>query len=175
MSTPTLSFAMLISLHDEDFVTAAYALLLGRPADEAGTNYYLGRLRAGYSKLSILQQLRGSSEFQYPTQSVTGLNKALKRYRISQIPLIGWLFRKWWNIEGEGVEERYQRVIINELASIRQQLQQGIAQSAAITAIRTNQMQRDSNSIHRRPSGEHLAPDAREIFERLVSQEGIRN
>ena len=165
---------MLTSLHDEDFVVAAYELLLGRSADEAGTAYYMGRLRAGYSKLSILQQLRSSSEFQHPTLPVTGLNKALKRYRASQIPVIGWLFRKWWKLEGESVGERYQRVMINELALIRRQLQQGIAQASAIASIRTSQMQRDSNAPHRRPSGEHLAPEAREMFDRLVSQEGIR-
>lgn len=175
MSAPTISFTMLTSLHDEDFVVAAYELLLGRPVDDAGIAYYLGRLRAGYSKLSILQQIRSSSEFRHPTLPVTGLSKALKRYRTSQIPMIGLLFRKWWKLEGEGVEERYQRMMINEIAIIRQQLQQGIAQASAITAIRASQMQHDSNAPQRRSGGDQLAPEAREMFDRLVSQEGIRS
>ena len=52
----------LLSYHDRHFVCCAYRTLLGREPDPDGLNYYLNRLRAGYSKIRILQQLRHSSE-----------------------------------------------------------------------------------------------------------------
>jgi hypothetical protein len=161
---------MLTSLHDEDFITASYEMLLGRPADDSGTAYYLARLRTGYSKLSILQQLLSSAESQHRSHNILGLDKMLARYRLSQRPVIGVLFRRWWNLEGESVQEHFQRMMINELACIRQQLQQGVAQATVIASSRTSQAYREPARVPGNSAFvEQLSPKARAIFDSLVA------
>lgn len=53
----------LLSCHDRRFVLCAFRTLLDRTPDPEGLNYYLGRLRTGFSKILILKQLRDSEEF----------------------------------------------------------------------------------------------------------------
>lgn len=163
-----ISVTTLTGLYDEDFILAAYELLLGRPVDEAGAIYYLGRLRAGYSKLSILQQLRASPEAQQHAHGILGLDKVLDRYRLSQRAIVGTLFRRWWKLEADGPAERLQRIMINELACIRQQLQEGIAQAVTIAAMRNSHGYRQPDH-GKRKIAEQLTPKAREMFDRLVS------
>lgn len=52
----------LFSLHDERFIKRAYQLILNREPDSIGFNHYLGRLRAGSSKIEILADLKASHE-----------------------------------------------------------------------------------------------------------------
>lgn len=52
----------LLSYHDQPFVLCAFRTLLSRDPDPEGLNYYLGRVRAGHSKIHILGQLRRSPE-----------------------------------------------------------------------------------------------------------------
>jgi SAM-dependent methyltransferase len=49
---------------DERFVDLAYELLLGRPADPGGRHHYVGALRAGDTRSSILRSLILSPEFE---------------------------------------------------------------------------------------------------------------
>ena len=56
------SVAELLSREDEDFVRCAYLTFFRRPPDPAGLGNYLGRLRAGESKLQIARELRLSPE-----------------------------------------------------------------------------------------------------------------
>jgi hypothetical protein len=52
----------LLALHDATFVRAAYRSLLGRPADDEGMRFYVGRLRAGVSKDQVVLELADSPE-----------------------------------------------------------------------------------------------------------------
>ena len=53
-----------LSLDGAEFLGKAYLLMLGRPVDPEGFRNYDARLRSGASKLSILAELRASSEGQ---------------------------------------------------------------------------------------------------------------
>lgn len=161
-----------MAMDGEEFVQAAYELVLGREADEEGLPYYVARLNIGYSKLSVIHQLTASGE-PWNRQNVPGLRRALRRYRMGRWPLIGWMLRKLWRVEGETVPERLQRTIISELAALRAQLRSG-----AIAAVapgeqpsgRTTNRESDSPANRRRNLvAEQLSPRAREIFDRLVS------
>lgn len=48
---------------DREFVSACYACLLGRDADEGGLAWYVGQLGAGQRRLDVLQTLVVSEEF----------------------------------------------------------------------------------------------------------------
>lgn len=71
------------------FIHVAYQALLGRAPDPEGAAHYLARLRAGEHKLMILKQLRGSAEGRTFVPGVAGLDRAIRRYRLANLPLIG--------------------------------------------------------------------------------------
>lgn len=62
LDEPHLSLDRILGMPDEAFVFAAYRQLLGRDPDGQGRTVYLSRLRAGASRLGVLQALRGSEE-----------------------------------------------------------------------------------------------------------------
>jgi hypothetical protein len=172
MKVNTTSLTELLSLQNEDFVDAAYAAVLGRDPDKEGRAYYLARLRTGYSKLSVLFQLHGSGELSGAPR-VLGLSRALIRYRMARLPLVGWLFRRMFRLEGETVQERLQRIIISELAALRTDISNlSLAAATPAHAQKSEQLaQRTAASAERRRNlvAEQLSPRAREIFDRLVS------
>jgi hypothetical protein len=102
--THSTSLDELLSWHDQQFVNAAYKLLLAREPDPEGLRYYLSRLRCGYAKTHLLTQLSVSKEAKAYAKahkkaglaSLPGLPKAIKNYRRGQYLLIGGLFR-WLN------------------------------------------------------------------------------
>jgi hypothetical protein len=81
----------LMSYQGEWFVECAYQTILGRAADPVGMKYYLGRLRAGYSKVSVLKQLLASSEAKAHQVVVSGLKSTILRHGIAQYPIAGWI------------------------------------------------------------------------------------
>jgi Domain of unknown function (DUF4214) len=172
MNVKTTSLVGLLSLHDDEFVDAAYLAVLGRDPDAEGRAYYLARVRTGYSKLSVLNQLRASGE-PHNGANVRGLSSGLRRYRLGRLPLLGWLFRKLLRVEGETVAERLQRTLISELAALRHDLATrpdapGVPASPAARA--GTAPQRSAMTEQRRNLvAEQLSPRAREIFDRLVS------
>lgn len=115
------TYSELLALDGREFVNAAYWLVIERAPDEAGLAYYVSRLRIGYSKFSILSQLGTSNEAR-SWDAVPGLSKAMRRYRSGQWPLLGYMFRKLWRVEGESLDERRQRAMISNLAEVRNQL-----------------------------------------------------
>ena len=118
MPTIALTLAELLNLYDQQFVLCAYQTLLGRTPDSEGLGYYLNRLRAGFSKIQILAQLRLSSEGKTYAANLPGLNTAIKRHQKGQYPLIGWLFRQLSNVEGNHPTERKLRGIEYQLFSL---------------------------------------------------------
>jgi hypothetical protein len=65
-----------LKLHDEDFVRAAYRGLLQREPDPGGFENYLGSLRSGTAKLTILGCIRYSAEGKKTNVHVSGLGRA---------------------------------------------------------------------------------------------------
>lgn len=85
------NLADLLSLHGEYFVRESYRFLLSREPDPEGMAYYSGRLRLGVSKLEVLGQLRRSKEAQLLNRNIPDLDAAVRRDRLSRLPLMGWL------------------------------------------------------------------------------------
>lgn len=121
---PTLASTLdeLLAYHDQQFVHCAFHTLLGRDPDPEGLGYYLGRVRRGFSKMRLVAQLRLSKEGRAHAKerkalgaSLSGLDKAIKRYQRGQYPLIGWLFRRLDEGEGNHPNERKLRSIGNQL------------------------------------------------------------
>ena len=83
----------LLSHHDEEFVYVAYRTLLGRAPDLEGSNYYLGRVRAGISPIEILTQIYLSKEGKSKRINIAGLDKAIKRHQRQKAFLLGPLMR----------------------------------------------------------------------------------
>jgi hypothetical protein len=82
-----------LTLHDQDFVGAAYRGLLERDADPAGCAHYLDSLRAGrLSKVEILGRLRYSPEGRQKKVPVKGLLLAFLAQRAYRVPIVGGIF-----------------------------------------------------------------------------------
>ena len=149
-------------------------------------SYYLGRLRAGYSKMRIVAQLRISNEGKAHAANLPGLDAAVKRQERGQQPITGWLFRLFEGTDGERPTERRLRTIENQINILRgesvfglnqiETLLRGVhhlvAQQAQYTPAATNDLNRSTNEntiiaseilsdfeIH-----EQLPPRARNIY-----------
>ena len=51
-------------LSDREYVKVLYRTFMGREADTAGLNYWIGRLQAGTSRKQVMKQFAGCPEFQ---------------------------------------------------------------------------------------------------------------
>lgn len=51
-------------LSDREYVKVLYRTFMGREADAAGLNYWVGRLQAGTSRKLVMKQFAGCPEFQ---------------------------------------------------------------------------------------------------------------
>lgn len=116
------SFDELFDLRDMAFVEAAYLLMLQRPADPIGSAYYLGRLRNGYSQISVLDQLSRAPDAEPPWSDVPNLREQLERYRRAIRPPIGLWRRRFDPVFGMSRSLRRARAIQNELARTRQEV-----------------------------------------------------
>jgi hypothetical protein len=94
-----VSLAELCSFVDVKFIRCAFVTVLGRQVDPEGQAYYLGKLRAGASKLSILRDLRRSSEGKLHDPGIAGFDRALRRHHNSNRRFIGPILR--W-LHGDG-------------------------------------------------------------------------
>lgn len=108
------SLADLCAFADLDFVHCAFVTLLGRQPDPLGEAYYLTRLRAGVSKLSILRHIRMSEEGRNCDPGIGGFDRAMRRHRNANLPVIGRFVRWLTGGEGETALERRLRVIENQ-------------------------------------------------------------
>lgn len=52
-------------LSDREYVKVLYRTFMGREADAAGLNYWVGRLQAGTSRKLVMKQFAGYPEFSY--------------------------------------------------------------------------------------------------------------
>lgn len=116
---PITSVPRLLAPHDAEFIRVAYEAVLGRAPDPEGGAYYLGRLRAGAHKLEILKQLRRSPEGRDFIPGVAGLDRAIRRHRRANLPVLGPIIRLLTGAEGNSATQRKLRVIANEIGGLR--------------------------------------------------------
>jgi glycosyltransferase involved in cell wall biosynthesis len=84
----------LLDYHDEAFVYVAYRTLLRRSPDAEGMAYYARRLRRGFGRLEVLEQICRSKEAQQLAVKLPGLEDALRRNKWLKLPIIGAILRK---------------------------------------------------------------------------------
>jgi hypothetical protein len=127
----------LFDLRDMAFVEAAYLLMLQRPADSIGRAYYLGRLRSGYSQISVLDQLWRAPDAEPLWSEAPKLREQLERYRNAIRPPIGLWRRRFDPVFGVSRSLRRARAIENELARTRQEILAKCADlSSEVTLLR---------------------------------------
>jgi hypothetical protein len=127
----------LFDLRDMAFVEAAYLLMLQRPADPIGGAYYLGRLRSGYSQISVLDQLSRAPDAEPVWSDAPNLREQLERYRRAIRPPVGLWRRRFDPVFGMSRSLRRARAIENELARTRQEMLAKCADlSSEVTLLR---------------------------------------
>ena len=84
-----LPLPALLALDGDSFISAAYATLLGRPADQAGRAYLAGQLARGRSKVEVLGELQASAEAKQGGRRLAGLRPRYLARRAYRLPLIG--------------------------------------------------------------------------------------
>lgn len=114
------SLAELCSFHDIEFVRCAFVTILGRQPDPSGETAYLRSLRAGTAKLSIIRDLRISAEGAGHDPGIAGLDRALRKHRNANVPVVGWFIRQFTGRMGNGPIERSLRILENDGAVSKQ-------------------------------------------------------
>jgi hypothetical protein len=88
------SLDKLLAYDGQQLIRCAYLTILGREPDPQGRVYYQQRLRNGIDKIQIVAQLYLSKEGRKKNRDIPGLKAAVKRYKRSRYPFVGWLFRR---------------------------------------------------------------------------------
>ena len=100
-----------------EFLQCAYQAMLGRDADPDGIKTYLALLRNGTPRVHILEQLLQSSEFSarhlrfQGSPLVKRIALEVRKYRLSQIRVVGWLLGVILRIERDTITHRRLRRI----------------------------------------------------------------
>lgn len=132
----------LLRLNGTTFVAGVYQALLGRSPDPEGMQYYLGRLRSGYSKGSLIVQIADSKEALALAIDLPGLGEL----RSSQKKSLHWL---WGILSRSHRIERQTFLLENELAHLAEQCQrieQAVYQQSMTLNLLTKERQ-NFNSI----------------------------
>jgi multidrug resistance efflux pump len=108
--------------HDEVFVELAYLIIIGRPADTIGRQYYLKRIREGRGRLAILDQLAKAAEAKPLWAQISDLQAALDRYRASRRFFAGLRLRRTDPELGMRPPLARARAITNEIGRARQDI-----------------------------------------------------
>lgn len=87
------SLEELLAWDDLDFVICAYVTVLGRRPDQIGRAHHLDLIRAGCSKLDLLQRLRESPEADSHDPGIAGFDRALTRAARERRHLMGFFLR----------------------------------------------------------------------------------
>lgn len=117
-SSPTVaatSINELLAYHDAEFVHCAYITLLGRSPDPEGMRYYLGYIRAGRAKIAIVNQLVSSAEAKVKNLKLDGLLRAVKIYRIQNIPFVGNVLNTLYGHSSSSLIEQKLSMIENQI------------------------------------------------------------
>lgn len=103
----------LLELDGTEFVKATYRTLLNRPVDATGMAYYLGRLRAGHGKLTVVFQVAQSKEARIIRANVAGLDGVLA----SQKKANHWLTRWFSQFSSIAMQTNRLEYLLGELES----------------------------------------------------------
>jgi hypothetical protein len=115
-SNPPASLEELLALNGEDFVQAAYQLMLQRAADDSGAARYLALLAQGHSKWFVLDAVFRSPEAQGKQPLLSDLPQRLRSYRKAQNRgWSGWYWREVRGIESDLPRDREIRAALNRL------------------------------------------------------------
>lgn len=119
------SVAALFEWSDVPFLELAYRVMLRRPMDAEGQDYYLRRLRYGHSRTAILDQLRKAPEADPLWHQIKDLQAVLDRYRQSRRFFAGaWL--RWTDPDiGTTPAIIRSRILENALGRMRQDTAEG--------------------------------------------------
>ncbi|WP_347880459.1 DUF4214 domain-containing protein [Burkholderia sp. BCC0801] len=113
-----------ISLHDRNFVRAAYLALLKREPDEYGEQHYLNRVRAGVSKILILADIQKSKEAQRHGVKISHLKGAIIANKLFNVPVIGAVVQGMLFFFGVGRHLKDLRALENHLVRMGAEMQQ---------------------------------------------------
>lgn len=119
---PAASLRELCAHEGSDFIRCAYLTVLGRLPDEEGFRFYFEQLDAGFSKLSILRQLRTSAEARRHDPGIAGFDRALKKHRRGNVPVIGPVYRLLYKGESDSPAARERRVLLRRMLRIEAML-----------------------------------------------------
>ena len=101
----------LFSLHDEAFVDGVYKTVLARTPDFQGMAHYVGRLREGHSRSSVLYELSMSSEGRARNVRLPGLSRLQRFHPLGKVPLLGWLLAGLTGVEADTPAARRRRLL----------------------------------------------------------------
>ena len=104
----------LLKRNDRHFVTCAYRALLGREPDLEGFTYYIERLRAGFSKMEVIKQLRTSNEGLAQITIFPELDRKIAQHKRGQIPVLGCIFRLLESTDSNKKRDRLFRAVQNQ-------------------------------------------------------------
>ncbi len=94
MNVNTVKLDDLLKFNGPDFVTYTYKMILDRLPDDRGFCLYIEQLHRGVDPVEIIWQLSKSKEAQEKGVSILGLDKAVRRLRWLNLPLLGRLLRR---------------------------------------------------------------------------------
>jgi hypothetical protein len=165
----------LLSLHDVEFVKQSYFYVLGREADPEGLEYSVSRIRAGFCKLTVLNEMRRSSEGRKVSKSLEKLDRLLCFHQICNLPFLGIIFRIFKSYESDAASERQSRAILNELGRLRSDLADlaSIRSGTAPDIFSISGLSEVSNQSAKQFVMSSLGPRERQIFSRLTAQIAI--
>ena len=115
------------------FVERAYLTLLQRSPDIHGCQHRLAQLLGGTSKIGILSEMVASKEGGSVGIKLPGLATMLSRYRLSRTPVLGGLFRRIFNLEGESVAMCRGRAAEQRLLTLEAKFAERIEQAEKVT------------------------------------------
>lgn len=112
-----------LSLHDRNFVSAAYTAILHRSPDADGERHYLQQVRAGESKARLLDQILRSAEARKHRTVIHGLATHLRITRMCELPVLGRVFSAVLFLANVGAHLRDLRVLENHVIRIAEEAQ----------------------------------------------------
>jgi hypothetical protein len=92
----------LLLLDDDDFLRAAYRVLLEREPDPEGRSIYSDLVRSGVSKMYVIRELYRSPEASTKSIRLPGLARALQHYeKANRRTWVGWYYRNVKGVESD--------------------------------------------------------------------------